>query len=173
MYPEGLSYEAQALAQRSKSGARWFFWIAALSVGTSLLALSGSGVAFFLSLGITQFVDGLAKGLAANLGDSVRVVGLILNILVAGVFVLIGWLALKRHLWSFVLGMVLFALDALLLLAFQVWISFVFHVVVIYWIFGGYQAGRRLAALELEMRSVPPAPPDLSQVPAAEMNPSP
>ena len=174
MYPEGLSYEAQALAQRSKSGARWFFWIAALSMGTSLLALSGSGVAFFLSLGITQFIDGLAKGLAANLGDSVRVIGLILNILVAGVFVLIGWLALKRHLWSFVVGMVLFALDALLLLAFQVWISFVFHAVVIYWIFNGYQAGRRLSALEAEMRSAaPPPPPDLSQAPAVEMNPSP
>jgi len=148
-----------------------FFGLPHSQMGTSLLALSGSGVAFFLSLGVTQFIDGLAKGLAANLGDSVRIIGLILNVLVAGVFVLIGWLALKRHLWSFVAGMVLFALDALLLLAFQVWISFVFHAVVIYWIFKGYQAGRRLSALELEMRSAPPPPPDLSQVPAVELNP--
>ena len=174
MHPNSLSFEAQALEQRSKSGARWFFWIAALSLGTSLLALSGSGVAFFLSLGITQFIDGLAKGLSANLGDSVRIIGLILNILVAGVFVIIGWLALKRHLWSFVVGMVLFALDALLLLAFQIWISFVFHALVIYWIFRGYQAGRRLSALEVEMQlAPPPPPPDLSQVPTAEMNPAP
>ena len=174
MHPNSLSFEAQALEQRSKSGARWFFWIAALSLGTSLLALSGSGVAFFLSLGITQFIDGLAKGLSANLGDSVRIIGLILNILVAGVFVIIGWLALKRHLWSFVVGMVLFALDALLLLAFQIWISFVFHALVIYWIFRGYQAGRRLSALEVEMQlAPPPPPPDLSQVPTVEMNPVP
>ncbi|PYS75591.1 MAG: hypothetical protein DMF73_00145 [Acidobacteria bacterium] len=167
MHPNSLSFEAQALEQRSKSGARWFLWIAALSLGTSLLA-------FFLSLGITQFIDGLAKGLSANLGDSVRIIGLVLNILVAGVFVLIGWLALKRHLWSFVVGMVLFALDALLLLAFQVWISFVFHALVIYWIFRGYQAGRRLSALEVEMQlAPPPPPPDLSQVPTVEMNPAP
>ena len=175
MYPNSLSFEAQALEQRSKSGARWFFWIAALSLGTSLLTLAGSGFAFFLSLGITQVIDGLAKGLAANLGDSVKIIGLVLDLLVAGVFVLIGWLALKRNLWSFIAGMVLFALDALLLLAFQVWISFVFHGLVIYWIFKGYQAARRLSALEAEMRlAPPPPPPDLSQAPSPmEMTPAP
>src|SRR5207244_11307489 len=107
MHPNSLSFEAQALEQRSKSGARWFFWIAALSLGTSLLALSGSGVAFFLSLGITQFIDGLAKGLSANLGDSVRIIGLMLNILVVGVVVLSVWLGLIRHLCSFAVGRVL------------------------------------------------------------------
>src|SRR2546423_675275 len=110
-----LRFQAHALEQRYKSGARWFFWIAVLSLATSLLALTGSNFAFFLSLGVTQVIDGLAKGIATDLGDSVRIVGLIFNILVAGGFALIGWLALKRRLWIFVLGMVLFALDAMVL----------------------------------------------------------
>src|SRR2546430_12162167 len=98
MYPNSLSFEAQALEQRSKSGARWFFWIAALSLGTSLLTLAGSGFAFFLSLGITPVIDGLANGLAANLGDSVKIIALALDLLLAGVLLLIAWLSLKRTL---------------------------------------------------------------------------
>lgn len=159
-----LHCDTVALEQRYKSGARWFFWIAGLSVVTSLISIWGGGYAFFLSLGATQVIDGFAKGLAAELGDSVRIVGLVLDVLVAGMFVLIGWIALKRQLWAFVVGMALFAVDALILLAFQVWISFIFHVVVIFWIFRGYQAARSLVALEREIQTAPPpAPPTFDQ----------
>ena len=170
MYDSNLSFEARALEQRCQSGARWFFWIAGLTVVTSLLALTGSGYAFFLSLGATQFIDGVAKGLSNEFGDTVRIVGLVFDIVIAGVFALLGWFAYKRHLWAFLVGLAIFALDAMILLAFQVWISFIFHAVVIYWIFGGYQAGRKLAALERspEVGVMPPAPPDFSQeAPAA------
>jgi hypothetical protein len=64
-----------------------FFWIAGLSVVTSLISFWGGGYAFFLSLGTTQVIDAFAKGLATELGDSVRIVGLVLDILVAGMFV--------------------------------------------------------------------------------------
>ncbi len=164
MYDNQLGFEAQALKQRCQSGARWFFWIAGLSLITSIVTFSGGGFAFFLSLGTTQVIDAFARGLARELGDATKIVGLVLDVLVAGVFVLIGWLALKRHLWSFIVGMILFMLDALVLLFFQIWISFAFHLLVLYWIFKGYQAGRRLAALEIEMQAAsPPPPPDFGQ----------
>jgi hypothetical protein len=164
MYSTNSWSEATALEQKHKSGARWFFWIAGLTVVTSLVALSGSGYAFFLSLGATQFVDGVAKGLSNEFGEGIRIAGLVLDILIAGVFALLGWFAYKRHLWAFLVGMGLFALDALILLVFQVWISFLFHALVTYWIFRGYQAGRALAALEQNPEGVmPPAPPDFSQ----------
>jgi hypothetical protein len=77
---------------------------------------------------------------------------------------LIGWFALKRHLWAFVVGMALFAVDALILLAFQIWISFIFHALVIFWVFRGYQAARSLSALEGEIQAAPPpAPPTFDQ----------
>ena len=161
MYSNEVAYQAQALQQRYKSGARWFFWIAGLTIVTSVMALSGGGYSFFLSLGITQFIDGVAKGLATQMGDGVRVAGLVFDLLVAGTFALLGWFAFKRHLWAFVAGMTLFVLDALVLLIFQVWISFAFHALVTYWIFRGYQAGRALSALERESQAAgPPAPPD-------------
>jgi len=163
MYGTNSWSEANALEQKYKSGARWFFWIAGLTVGTSLVAMFGGGYAFFLSLGATQFIDGVAKGLSKEFGDSVRIAGLVLDILIAGIFALLGWFAYKRQLWAFLVGMGIFALDALILLVFQVWISFLFHGLVTYWIFRGYQAGRALAALERNPEGVlPPAPPDFS-----------
>ena len=71
--------------------------------------------------------------------------------------------------------MVLFVLDALILLVFQIWISFAFHLVVVFWIFKGYQAARQLSELEREMKLLPPPPPpaNLSQAgPAVETAPS-
>jgi hypothetical protein len=159
MLSNELGYEVHALEQKSKSGARWFFWIAGLTIITSIVSLYGGGFAFFLSLGTTQFIDAMARGLSQEFGDATKIVALVLDILVAGVFGLIGWLALKRYLWSFIVGMVLFMLDALILLVFQIWISFAFHLLVIFWIFKGYQAARQLSELELQMRLTPPPPP--------------
>jgi hypothetical protein len=173
MYDNPLAFQAHALKQRTKSGARWFFWIAGLSLVTSLMTFGGGNFAFFLSLGATQFIDGFARGLANDLGEGTKVVALVFDVLIAGVFALIGWFALKRHLWSFIVGMVLFTLDALILLVFQVWISFAFHALVIYWIFGGYSAARKLAALEQEMQAMPPPPPNLSEaIPAVDSTPA-
>jgi len=175
MFSNELGYEAQALEQKSKSGARWFLWIAGLTFITSIVSLYGGGFAFFLSLGTTQFIDGMARGLSQEFGDATKIVALVLDILVAGVFGLIGWLALKRHLWSFIAGMVLFGLDAFILLAFQIWISFAFHLLVVFWIFKGYQAARQLSELERQMKLTPPPlpPAELNQVgPAVEPAPS-
>jgi len=164
MYTTNNWSEANALEQQSKSGARWFFWIAGLTIVTSFFALFGSGYAFFLSLGATRFIDGVAKGLSGEFGDTVPIVGLVLDIFIAGIFALLGWFAYKRHLWAFMVGMAIFVLDAMLLLVFQVWISFLFHALVTYWIFRGYRAGRALAAMERNPEGVmPPAPPDFAQ----------
>jgi hypothetical protein len=163
MYSTNSWSEANALEQKQKSGARWFFWIAGLTVVTSLFTLSGSGYVFFLSLGATQFIDGVAKGLSNEFGEGVRIAGLVLDLLIAGAFALLGWFAYRKNLWAFVVGMAIFALDALILLVAQVWISFLFHALVTYWIFRGYQAGRALAALERNPEVTPPAPPDFSQ----------
>jgi hypothetical protein len=166
MSVDELNFQRPDLERQYKSGARWFFWIAGLTLLTSILSLMGSNVAFFLSLGSTQFVDGIAIGLSEELGQGAKVVGIVIDVLIAGVFVLLGWFALKRHMWSFIVGIILFALDALILLYFQIWISLIFHALVIFWIFRGYQAARRLAALEVEARVIPPAPPpppDFSQ----------
>ena len=104
-----------------------------------------------ISLGATQVIDGFAKGLATQVGDGARVVGLILDFIVTGLFVLFGWLANKKYLWAFIIGMVAFALDGLILLPFGDWVGVGAHVFVLFFLFRGLQNGRSLMALEKEM----------------------
>ncbi|HJT28114.1 MAG TPA: hypothetical protein VJ784_11945 [Pyrinomonadaceae bacterium] len=139
------------LTQSYRSGVRWFFWIAGLTLVTSLIALFGGGIRFLLSLGLTQFIDAIAAVLAKDLGGAVQVVALILDIVAAGVFALFGYLAGKRFLWAYILGMVVFLLDGLLSLAFQDVVGVLAHVVVLFFLVRGYLAGREMVSLEKTM----------------------
>jgi len=136
------------LAQRYQSGVKWFYWIAGLTIITSLITIFGGGIRFLISLGITQFIDGMATALAAHFGGAVQVVGLILDLIVTGVFVVFGVLAGKKMLWAYVAGMVVFLLDGLLSLAFMDVIGVIAHAVVLFVMFRGFQAGRDLISLE-------------------------
>jgi hypothetical protein len=136
------------LTQRYRSGANWFYWIAALTIITSLIAFFGGGIRFLISLGLTQFIDAVAAELATQLGGAVQVVAIVLDLIVTGVFALFGYLANKKMLWAYVVGMVIFLLDGLLALAFKDAISVIAHAVVLFWLFRGFQAGRELISLE-------------------------
>ncbi|MFN2532142.1 MAG: hypothetical protein ABR555_12680 [Pyrinomonadaceae bacterium] len=120
---------------------------------------------FILSLGTTQIFDAIANAASEQLGTAGKIVALIMDLIVTGVFALLGFLAGKKHLWAFILGMVLFGLDGLVLLVLQDWIGVVFHALVLFWLVRGYMAGRELMSLERELAQQPPAPVQL-QTPA-------
>jgi GYF domain 2 len=132
------------LVRRARSGARWFFWIAGLSVINAFTASSGTGVVFVVCLAITQFISGSA----ARMDSGGQGVGMVLVFLVAGLFALLGYFAWKRHTWSFIAGMVFYAADALLAVLFQAWMLVAFHAFVLFWLFLGLKA-----TLELKSRS--------------------
>lgn len=137
--PPGAQQDA-ALVTRMKSGASWFYWIAGLSLVNSIAAATGSDWRFILGLGITQVFDVLG----AEMGGPGKLVVLVLDLVVAGVLILLGVLGGKRHLWTFIVGMVLLALDTILFLLAQDWIGVGFHVFVLYCLFRGLQACRQL-----------------------------
>ncbi len=123
-----------------KSGASWFYWVAALSLVNSIAAFTGSDWRFILGLGITQIFDAIGHEIAS----AGKIVALLLDLIAAGVFVLFGVFANKCHLWAFIVGIVLFALDGLIFLLAQDWLGVGFHVFVLYCLFRGVQACRRL-----------------------------
>jgi hypothetical protein len=135
-----------ALAATLKSGASWFYWIAGLSLVNSISAASGSGWRFLLGLGITQVVDAFGSGI----GGSGKIVALVLNLLVASMFVALGIFGNKRHLWAFIVGMGLFALDGLIFLLDQDWLGVGFHVFALYCLFRGFSACRQMGKTHLE-----------------------
>lgn len=128
------------LAQRMKSGASWFYWIAGFSVVNSILVLTGAGFGFALGLGVTTILDGIA----ASFGGGAKAVAIALNILAAGILVLFGYFANKGHAWAFIIGMVLLALDTALTGLLRQWLSLALHAYALFCIFTAYRASRAL-----------------------------
>jgi hypothetical protein len=131
-----------AMQGQLKSGASWFYWIAGLSLVNSISAVSGSDWRFILGLGITQVFDAFGAGF----GGGGPIVALVLDLMAAGVFILFGVFAHKRHTWAFIVGMVLFGLDGVIFLLAQEWLGVGFHVFALYCLFRGLSACRKLNA---------------------------
>ena len=139
------------LTQRYKSGANWFYWIAGLTIVTSLIAVFGGGIRFLISLGTTQLIDGIADAIAAQGGGVAKIVALVLDLMVTAVFVLFGWLANKKYLWAYLVGIIAFALDGLVNLVAQDAIGVIAHVVILFFLTRSFLAGRELMSLEKTM----------------------
>ena len=137
------SGELAELERRVKSSGSWFYWIAGLSLINSIAAMSGSGF-FIVGLSVTLLLDSFLQGVGGN----PRAIGLVLNIIVAGVFVLFGVFACKRHVWAFIVGMLLYAGDTLLTMLLGLWLSFAFHAWVLFSLFVGVKAAMQMNKLQ-------------------------
>ncbi len=136
-----LAAQRMQLEQQHRSGAGWFFWIAGLSIVNSAVNAFGGSWGFIAGLGITQVIDALVAKVASG-----RLLGLMLDIGVALVFVAFGVMAQTRN-GAYVAGMVVYALDGLLFLISSDWVGLGFHALVLWWISRGFVAARRLAEL--------------------------
>src|SRR5258705_756868 len=162
------SLERNRLAQQAASGARWFFWIAALSLITSVASLSGSNWRFFASLGITQILDAIFVAVAKNSGDGAKIFAFFIDLIIGGIFAVCGLLALKRQSWAFIGGIVLFGLDSLIFLIGSDWLGFAFHGFVLFCLVKGYMACSKLVRLERELAVQGPPQPDAAYGSATE-----
>jgi hypothetical protein len=113
---------------RCSTGAACFYWIAGLTLLNSLVVFLGISLHFIIGLGISTVVDANARGL----GTIGVVLDLLINGTIAGIFFVLGSLAFKRAKWAFIVGMVLYGLDGLLLLAKNDILSVVFHAYSLY-----------------------------------------
>jgi hypothetical protein len=131
------------LQRRLKNGASNFYWIAGLSVINTLLFIFGGGITFVVGLGITQFVDGFAYGAARDMPAYAilfKGIGFIISVVISSVFVLFGLFASRGHKWAFITGMVLYALDAILMLVFKAYLGLGFHLFFLWLLYGGLRA---------------------------------
>ncbi len=158
------SVERQQLEARMKSGANWFYWIAALSLVTSVISLAGGTWGFFISLGVTQVIDGFANNIAGETGTAPKVVAFVFDLVAAGLFAFFGYFASKMQPWAFVAGMVIYLLDSVVFVVAGAWLGLAFHAFVLYSVFGGYKACTRLAELERQAVVTAPPPPASSAV---------
>ncbi len=125
-------------ATAHQSGARWFYWIAGLSVINTIALHAGSDRTFIIGLGITQVLDVIAR----DIGGFAPVIAIVLDVLFTGLFVLFGYFGVKGRPWAFLVGMVLYALDGIIYVLAQEWLSVGFHIFALFGIFSGWKALR-------------------------------
>jgi len=139
-----LEVEKSIFEQRAKKSGSWFYWIAGLSLLNSLIMVSGSDWHFLVGLGITEVFDVVGR----RLGGPGSAVALVFGIGIAGTFAMFGYFASTMRLWAFVAGMILYALDGILLFSFSDYFSVAFHGLALYYLFLGMVATRKWSLLK-------------------------
>ena len=149
------------LDARVTSGANWFYWIAALSLVNSVIVMAEGEWSFIVGLGVTQIVDWVSIVIAEEAPEwktIVTVVAILANLVTVTICGSFGFFANRKHVWAFWVGMVLYALDGLLILLVGDILSFGFHVFALWCIFSGLRALQeiRAAAANLDIEAVAP-----------------
>lgn len=141
---------AEGHRQQALSGANWFFWIAGFSIINTIVLLAQGEWNFLIGLGVTQLIDGVAFVAAENLGKAATALALFLDAMVAGFFIVMGLMARRGFGWAFVLGMIAYALDALIFLYVREWPNIAFHAFALFFIYRGFAANGQLQRLQAE-----------------------
>lgn len=110
--PDLDAQERIQLAAKVIHGVHWFYWVAALSAINTIISASGIEYSFALGLAFTQLIDAFS----AQIVGPGRYAVIVVELMIAGVFVVFGLLGTRYQLWAIVAGTVLYVMDGLLLL---------------------------------------------------------
>ena len=131
-----LQQQIAAARARTHAGAGWFLWIAGLSVVNTLISMSGGSIRFIFGLGITTLIDAIGHGMSGG-GQAVALAASVLGAAVLAIF---GVLARKELKWAFLLGMILYVCDGLLLIPAKLYLDAAFHAWALFRLYQGFQA---------------------------------
>jgi hypothetical protein len=86
--------------------------------------------------------------MAKEVGAIGKIVVFLFDVFAAGIFIVLGILSRKRYGLGFVVGMILYAMDGLLFLLVQDFLSIGFHAFALFCIYGGFKANKKLYETE-------------------------
>ena len=120
------------------SGARWFWWIAGLSLINTLAGISGTNI---------NFVMGLSMVTLANIASAhTLLLGLLVTACLIGFYFVMGLYAQQEKIWAFYLGLAIYAVDTMLCLFLKDWFSAAFHAWPLWAIFRSVQRLKQVQA---------------------------
>jgi hypothetical protein len=119
-----------------QSAARWFWWIAGLSLVNTVLFHTGSDMSFVIGLAMTTLASAL---FADNLVIALTLAGITIAFYFA-----MGLYAQRHKLWAFYVGLAIYAIDALIYVGVSDWMSVGFHAFAAFFIFRGIARVREL-----------------------------
>ncbi len=132
------------LHKELEQGAHWFFWIAGLSLVNTGISAFGGDWNFVLGLAYTMIVDEMA----AESGAAGTFIPVLTSVFIAGIFILFGLQAKKKHRWPFFAGMTLYLIDGLIFVLAQVWLAVAIHGLALYYLYKGLSALNQLRKME-------------------------
>jgi hypothetical protein len=97
--------------------------------------MSGANFHFIFGLGTTEIVDAIGR----QAGTTGSALGLVVNLFIAGVFLLFWNFARRGEKWAFLVGMALYAVDGLILVPFKDFLGVAFHAYALFRIYNGMQ----------------------------------
>jgi hypothetical protein len=139
------------LTQQAQNGAKNFYWIAGLSFINSIITAVGGEFYLVMGMASTLFVDYLAVGMAQEAPEMAivfKAIALVVSLVISGITVLFGFLAMKGKSWAYIVGMVFYGFDTLIMLALQDWKGVLVHLFFLYALFTGLRALGQLKKLE-------------------------
>jgi hypothetical protein len=134
------------LLQKRGTGGAWFYWIGGASILNSVLSAAGTQWGLALGLGVTYLIDGLAQGFSNTVRTPIY--AFIIDMAIAGGFLLIGRAARRGNLGWYAVGIALYAVDGLLFVLVQDFLGIAVHAIAIYGLISGWRAARSLKQLE-------------------------
>lgn len=145
-----------------RSGSRWFFWIAGLSMLNSIVFRMEGSITFLGSLGVTQIIDIMSRiyveeGIFEN-ANMVSGFSILVIFFFSALFVIFGLLTRKKKQWAFLVGTILYVIDALILVLIQDYINAAFHGYILFSLFRGWKAIQDLRNAK-ELSDFDPPPP--------------
>ena len=129
-------YEEIENEEQLDGGAKWFLWIFALSVVNTLISFFGGKISFIFGLGFTKLFDAIFFEIYGKLNW----ISLLISINISVIFLIIWNFSKKLSKGAFIIGMIIYGIDALLLGLLQDWASFAVHLYALFMIFKGYQS---------------------------------
>ncbi len=133
-----------------KSGASWYFWLAAITVVNLIIRLTNpeSTVRFAIGLSISKYLENNQLSIFANIQP--RTISLIMSLIFVFVMVILGFLARKRNKVAYIIGIVLYALDIIPAVMIGDLYAVIFHVIVLGFLVWGLVHLFKLEKLEAE-----------------------
>jgi hypothetical protein len=134
------------LLQRRGSGGAWFYWVGGASILNTILGAAGIQWGLAVGLGVTYVIDATAELLSNTVRTPIYAV--IIDVAVAGVFLLIGRAARGGRLGWYAVGTFLYVLDGLLFVFAADILGIAVHAIAVYGLISGWRAARSLKRIE-------------------------
>ena len=134
------------LLQRRGSGGAWFYWVGGASILNTILGAAGIQWGLAVGLGVTYLIDAVAELVSNTVRTPIYAV--IIDVAVAGVFLLIGRAARGGRLGWYAVGTLLYVLDGLLFVFAADILGIAVHAVAVYGLISGWRAARSLKKVE-------------------------